>query len=297
MTTLGKILAIVNLVLSLVVGAFLVMSYVARTNWHAAYVRTSQQLDVAKADATAYKDEVTAAQKIIADLQNNLTARDELVKKTKVDADARVKSVQSQLEREKTNGNITVEQAASLTAELDRRQNEVNLLKTLAAQRDTQLTQRDLQVQSFRDRATEMEIFAKAMEERNQRMLGQLESLTKALKKAEQPAAVSREGLAARNPPTDNVEATITKIDPESGLMTINAGSDAGLRKDNTLEVFRLKPNPKYLGTIVILAAHPNEAVGRLTSRIREPVQAGDKVASNVMSKQYSTETGNMSPR
>src|SRR5450432_747386 len=101
MTTLGKILAIVNLVLSLVVGAFIVMSYVARTNWYAAYNLVNAQLTVAKADAEAYRTEVGNAQKVITGVQAELKAMDQDLKKTKVDSDLAVKRALATVEAEK----------------------------------------------------------------------------------------------------------------------------------------------------------------------------------------------------
>ena len=52
MTVLGKILAILNLVLSLFVGWLIVVNYVTRTNWHTAYSEADKQIKVARQDAT-----------------------------------------------------------------------------------------------------------------------------------------------------------------------------------------------------------------------------------------------------
>src|SRR3954447_6156852 len=52
MTTLGKILVVVNLVFSLVTGALIVMVYATRTNWHAEYVK---RVDEQKALQANYK--------------------------------------------------------------------------------------------------------------------------------------------------------------------------------------------------------------------------------------------------
>src|SRR5438552_5791114 len=72
MTVLGKILAILNLVLSLAVGAFVVMTYVSRTNWHAAYKNMQDQVQVTKADALAYKKDMDQARNEKAQLQDQL---------------------------------------------------------------------------------------------------------------------------------------------------------------------------------------------------------------------------------
>jgi hypothetical protein len=65
----------------------------------------------------------------------------------------------------------------------------------------------------------------------------------------------------------------------------ISVGSDAGLAKDHTLEVCRLKPAPKYLGMFRIIELSQHKAVGRLTRRASTPVavlEVGDNVASSL---------------
>jgi hypothetical protein len=59
-------------------------------------------------------------------------------------------------------------------------------------------------------------------------------------------------------------------------------GSDDGVVKGNTLEVFRLNPAAKYLGTVRVLEAKPHEAVAQPVNRLLAPIQQGDKVASKV---------------
>jgi hypothetical protein len=259
MTTLGKILAIVNLVLSVVVGAFIIMSYVARTNWHAAYNLVNAQLKVAQADATAYKDEVGNAQKVI-------TRFEDEGKKTAF---------------------LTSHQGAA-TAELERRQEEVKLLHNSNEQYKKELANRQKDVETFRDRAVEMEITAKRTQEMNERLLVQLENTSKALalQRAEGTNG-NKPGATKVNPPTEEVEGTIKQVDAQSGLVTISIGTDKGVRQGNTLDVYRLSPVPAYEGTIYILSARANEAVGRPTTKGRIPLQVGDRVASNVMSKRY----------
>jgi hypothetical protein len=77
-----------------------------------------------------------------------------------------------------------------------------------------------------------------------------------------------------------NVEGMIKAVDEKAGLVTISIGSDAGIAKDHTLDVYRLTPTPKYLGTVTILDVQPTEAVGK--PQTKEKIQAGDKVAGSI---------------
>jgi len=47
-------------------------------------------------------------------------------------------------------------------------------------------------------------------------------------------------------------------------LVKISVGSDAGIRKDQTLEVFRMTPKAEYLGRLLIVDADFRYAIGRL---------------------------------
>jgi hypothetical protein len=287
MTTLGKILAIVNLVLSVVVGAFIVMSYVARTNWHEAYNRKDAQLKVAIADATAYKDEVALAQKTITAQQGELRAKDQIVKETKDDAIRRIKIETARAEDALKQVAALTSNSGGATAQLEKLQAEVKYYAGMVEQRNKDLASKEKDVQTFRDRAVEMEILSKRTQDMNERLLVQVENMTKALKVAETGTARPRENGLPVNPPNEAVEGTIKQTDPQSGLVTISIGTDKGVKEGNTLDVFRLKPEAAYLGAIVILNARPNEAVGRLTGKGRLPLKVGDKVASNVMNNRF----------
>src|SRR5439155_25853524 len=88
-------------------------------------------------------------------------------------------------------------------------------------------------------------------------------------------------GTESSRPP-ENVEGVIKTTDPKSGLVTISRGSDAGLRRGHTLEVFRVKPEPKYLGSIRILDVHPTEAVAKPISRPSSAIEVGDRVTTSI---------------
>jgi hypothetical protein len=82
------------------------------------------------------------------------------------------------------------------------------------------------------------------------------------------------------------VHGRIKSTDATTGYVTLDIGSDAGLSKDNTLDVYRLGADPKYLGTIRIVAVNPHEAVGRpVSAQRRGLIQVGDQVAASILGK------------
>ena len=95
--------------------------------------------------------------------------------------------------------------------------------------------------------------------------------------------STSAESPDGKGLPPSNIEGQIKAADPQSGLLRLNIGSDAGLRKGQTLEVYRVKPQPKYLGPIQILDVRPTEAVARPTSGPHAAIEVGDRVTSVIL--------------
>jgi hypothetical protein len=88
-----------------------------------------------------------------------------------------------------------------------------------------------------------------------------------------------------KNPPPAQLEGEVKSID-DGGLVVITIGADAGLSKGQSLEVYRVKPEPMYLGTLQIVQVNPKEAVGKSTAtRGRGSIRVGDRVTSQVPSE------------
>jgi hypothetical protein len=71
-----------------------------------------------------------------------------------------------------------------------------------------------------------------------------------ARQKIERPAGGSAEGV-------------VREVSPE-GLLKISIGSDDGVQPGQTLDVYRLKPEPKYLGKITVVSVTTHEAVAKV---------------------------------
>ena len=83
------------------------------------------------------------------------------------------------------------------------------------------------------------------------------------------------------NPPAGLIKGKVLKIDPkDKTLVEINVGTDNGVEKGHTLEVYRLQPRAEYLGRIQVVAASPHRAVGRAMMAAR--IKVDDEVASSI---------------
>ena len=95
-------------------------------------------------------------------------------------------------------------------------------------------------------------------------------------------AGTEESSAAAKNPPAADVEGRVNAVDAKTGLVTVSVGSDDGVAKGNTLEVYRLNP-AKYLGTVRVIETKPHEAVAQPVNRPLAPIHQGDKVASKIL--------------
>lgn len=160
------------------------------------------------------------------------------------------------------------------------REENKRLLETVGEQQKQLLQQQDV-INKLKEQSTTREVETKLLYLRMELLTARLAELEKAL---------AGRGVAepARNPPPEVIEGLVKQVDKKEDLMTISVGSDSGLQKGQTLEVFRVGAKPgetKYLGTIRIVDVRPTEAVGKAVGRLSGAVQKGDRVASRIPGK------------
>jgi len=288
MTALGKILIFLNLVFALLVGILIIQVYATRTSWRAAFDRVNGFLTVSTANATTLRADIDDVKKKKDD--EIKAVQDALAKeKTEVQRQiALVDQANKQLQAERVNHQQQRDNAGISNAELERRQQETRALT--AELNKTQATIAELQKQGkqLQDEKMQAVINYNSEHDRNVRLLENMRQVSQKLELAEKKLQNLGSGITVaenRNPPPEDVEGIILDTDAKTGLVTISIGSDHGISVGNTLEVFRIKPEPKYLGTIRIVDVQAHQAVGRLTAAPRYGALAkGDIVASKIMS-------------
>ncbi|MGH7170125.1 MAG: hypothetical protein ACRELF_01825 [Gemmataceae bacterium] len=291
MTAVGKILVFLNLVFSLVVGAFVIMIYLSSTHWAVEYKKLGNQVTVLKADATTYRAEALKARqdrdsevkKVQAKLEN--AQKDLTAEKT---ANTQLRNDLSQLQIKSRQQNA---QATKSGTEVVKRQEDVaKLRETLLREQKTnnQLVKKNA---DLTNEATVAQIERRAVQDQNGRLEAQLQRMAKDMARMRSnggSAAMARAG--GKNPPQENIEGLVKNTDVGNGgniLMTITIGSDAGLAKGHTLELFRLNAaapaQSKYLGTVRILEADAKQAVAQPVGRLKDTPRPGDRVASRIL--------------
>jgi hypothetical protein len=288
MNTVGKILVVLNLLFALAAGAFIVL-------WKANDARHAEQNEqnvrlaqVMEKDARAYYD---TARKLI-DENNKLRADLDQVminaKARQSELDAEIKRIDKEYRDQKVNAEKAILVKEQMIQEAKRLQAEVQLLNDVVAKREQAILTLQTDIKRYVNEAQEKQELARKATERNIQILAKLQKTEELLNKYVQGTTVTTNvpvtDPSYRNPPTAFVKGRIMKIDAtDRTLVTVSVGSDVGVNKDNTLEVYRLQPQAEYLGRLLIREARHNEAVGRLmpSRSAKGALREGDVVASS----------------
>lgn len=281
MNTMGKVLAGLNLVFSLVTGWLIIMVFVTRTNYSEGYERKSrevdtinqtmaakeQQADTRIAEKTKELDKVSTELKEALEKLNKAVVLREEAEKKAGDALELKKQADVIIAKQTSEREVLLEEIKGIDARLKERQE-----KVLELEQKT----REYQAQKIK-----FEIDYLSAQDRNEKLVNRLAELTKEMEHLRGERA-EKAATLERNPPPEDVKGKVMATDAQSGYVTINLGSDNGLSKGNTLEVFRTQPRPQYVGVLRIMEVRPHEAVGRLVQRTAT-IQAGDSVASQIL--------------
>lgn len=293
MTTLGKILAFVVLVFAVVTAALEVMVYVTRTNWKSGFEKMKTNLEVAQADSAAARAD---KQKAIDEYNAKVLAANAQTAQVTTERDQIKKDLdntRTQLDdaRKAVDKSIIIEKDSAAAQE--RLQKDVEVLQKKLAQRDAELVDKAKENASLQSQTVRAQLDASSFKDRVQSLTEELERLARENEKLQTKVAsgpalvsnVSSNGSAKPdNPPPEYIRGQVTAADPSTGLVTVSLGSDAGLGVNNTLKMYRLKPEPVYLGTLRIIDVRHHEAVGRAEDpRKKQLIKVGDEVASDVL--------------
>lgn len=292
MTVVGKIFVILNLVASLFVGTLLIIVYTARIKLEVAHKKTENSLQVAQAEKTLAENREREAKEA---LNNEIKKGQALVEdertrhqKTQQSLDEEKRKFQARNDDANRGTNTTTLSEATIKS----LQTEVEQLQEAKKKLDDRINDPKegllVQMDKLRQEKVTAEIERRSLLVRNAELQSRVEDMAKQLVKSQSGPIASTSGGSRplRNPPQEDVEGLVLKTDKDTGYLTLSIGSDSGLSKGHTLEVFRLSKVPsqsRYLGTIEILRVGPKEAVGKPVQRMLGTVEAGDQVSSRIL--------------
>ena len=275
MNLVGKLLVVLILVMSVAFMAFSVAVYSTHKNWMEVISNPTTgykvRLDQARAEFEKKKAELDAAVKEAAD-QKQLAEQQIAKLKTKRDSlDGEVKMLTAQVAELKAD---SAKQLAALTTNqtsLATMEKEVTDLRMNIAeaqnQRDDNLAKYNQAQQDFNNASNELALLKDA----NTRLVGQMAHAKILLERQ----GVNPEASVDGTPP--KVDGVILAIGRDS-LVEISLGSDDGIRRGNTLEVFKAN---KYKGRVEVVQTSPDKSVAKIIPGFQQAkIERDDRVAT-----------------
>ena len=308
MTFVGKVLVVVQVVLSLFFMAFAGAVFTIQTNWKTAFEKQISDLEVLRKDAESQqakfdklKDDV---KKVVFGEQANLTDLDDLLNwENDILTEAKGRSLVEYLAIVKSERDAATQSLATMTTERD----------NLVAQNERLLAEKRIlidEANARRGEANKARVVIAALHKKQdtlvsnlkikddqllaqERKIGQLDLMVKAaqeqiidlnLMKERLFAVLEKENIdpdqaltADALPPAPDVGGLVlaARRVKTSQFVEISIGSDDGLVKGHKLYVFRTAENnggrPKYLGRIQLMHVTPDRSVGSIV----EPAKNG----------------------
>jgi chromosome segregation ATPase len=268
MTTVGKILVVLHLVMSVMFMAFAAAVFTAQKNWRTAQNTAAAALVTAN---TKMKDMQAETEKQLADIaQKNAKLEDEVV---------RLKGLNTALELEfKT---LTTDNK-QLRKEVDQQRDQAALTTTEATERKKEADlQREKNGEFFKSRESLVEQLHELEDKRFSQDL-QIQQISEKYDlllndyKIMKSFLASKElttdpkemvGMTAPPPPLDGRVTDVKKADKGSReMMEISLGSDSGLVVGNKLTIFNDK---NYLGEVRLMLVEPDRSVGYVIKRAK----------------------------
>ena len=292
MTTIGKILVFLVFVAALGMGGLMV--YVSRTtpNWKAAVDDREEKIKLYQAMLRQERD---SREKLVREnetMRKLLDNNSKLSMGDKTALDAQIVELNKQLAVADNLQQKADTLAKKAEAEAVRLQKELEHVNGVVGIRDKMIVklQADIAVaetaaqaaKNDRDTATARAV---ALEARIREV--ERRAMADAQQPKSQPGSPSGPKDATySNPPPVYVKGRVEQVnEADKSVVKLTIGSDSGLQKDQTLEVYRFNPRAEYVGRLLIVDADLHHSVAKL---LRQPgmamptLQAGDEVASKL---------------
>jgi hypothetical protein len=297
MNAMGKILVFINLLFALVTGGFLAVDFGTRTNWKKGLEDRDNELKVSRENTKTLQETAAVVVGKLKKEEERAKGLEQRLEKQKKEAEklialAKGDALQAKEQTKETDLGVFTPLIGSkvATGELERLRGENKALLKVIQEREVKIVDLNTKMNAALDRAHEALNAVQSEQARSESLLLRLQEVERAKAAAQVAAAGGAPGVVRSpnqlNPPPAYVRGVVEKIDPEDrALLQISVGTDAGLDINHTLDVYRLRPRPDYLGTIRIVNAGPHRALGRLMPRpggARADIRPGDEVASSI---------------
>lgn len=290
MNTVGKILVVLNFLLAIIAGVLVVFSVALRTPWKEAYLAKEREVQVLKAQRETNANIMI---KILSDNKQGQLDIEQL-KQTLKETEEQIKGIEAsytakidELNNKVKDSDISLQETVKAKERLIQ---EITFLNTSIKDREGSIIKLEGDVKKYRIEAVNYEQLAKARQTQNELLLEQVQDYSRKIARAE--AGVNPDVMVIRdpnspNPPTVQVNGKIELVDAkDTTLVQISLGTDHGVTKNHTLDVYRTRPKAEYLGMIRIVESYNHKSVARLVPAgnpaFRPQLRPDDLVTSRI---------------
>ncbi len=290
MSFVGKVLVVVQVVLSVCFMGFAGAVFTAQSNWRAKSMDFKENAENIQKNMTALESEFANYKTETTQKINDAMSAAQTAKAANDALKAQNKSYQNQLETVRAERDTSVAQAETTGEEAKFRRQESGRQRVVNKTLHDSVNELRAKIKSLEDTIFTQSIREKSLVDKHKKVLNELKYLNKIVVNLgvdpKDPA------IAGMKSPPPAVEGLIinTKKNKQNGtkFVEVSLGSDDGLSKGHQLFVYRFgtKENgnrPKYLGKIELVYVDPDKAVGTVIDAAKNGViEKGDHVNSKL---------------
>jgi len=265
LSTLGKILTVLVVVVSIAVAVLVSREFALSKNWHTLYEEQAKLTQRALGERdSAFQQRDLATQKMTADrallqqqietLNNEVALRNNQVtalQQEKENQDQRLQTLTTELGGVKDAFAKLMGERDGWRQERDDARKEADTLRTMSTELQAKLTLALAQL-------TDAKEMLRQAQEQNESLKGKIAWATQEYNINNWPPE------AAPLPPTERLNGVVTAVDAAAGIAQISLGSDDGVVKGMKLYVYD-KAQGKYLATLTVDKVSHDSAAGQLS--------------------------------
>lgn len=286
MSFVGKVLIVVQVVMSLCFMAFAGAVYVTHENWQTKFQDAEQQIAALNKSKTDIEANLAQARQEKEKLETDLTQQVNQQKLAFQTEEAQVKDLTARL----NNVNTALERQTALAVakqtEATNREQESEVLRKQNSDLQKRVDEVSAELNTERDKSFNLEVAKRQIEERFSKLQIQTAFLEKIVRKFQlptDPAVVE----ALPNPPP-KLEGLVEEVEKgrtnRTQFVVITVGADDGLKVGHQLEVMGTRDQrPIYLGMVKVITVHPDKAVCEVVAPGKlGDIEVGDYVTTTL---------------
>ncbi len=282
MTTVGKILVVLHLVLSIMFMAFAGAVYTAQNNWRTAHKKATDDLSKEKSKSNDLRAEFEKERADVA--QQIATLKDNVTRLTgqNTDLTTQVATLDSDNKQLRRDVDQQRDMAALTTTEAVERKKEADLQRNVNGELFVSREELVKNLNETEDKRFALDVQLQQVSEKYDQLLNDLKIMKGFLASKDLPTDPKQMIVQfAPPPPVQGLITDVRKVERSSReLVEISIGSDDGLVVGHKLTVFK---GDKYVGEIRLTLVQADKSVGYIYARAKNAiVNVGDNVTTKL---------------